>query len=126
MIKTYRILVSFGDGRPVHSTVDANHGYQVHDIALAAHPGARRIHVLGIESTREEAKSQLPPAPSPVIHPLFTDITVEQVNSYVAIDKRGKIAECLRLRNSGMTHQGIANVLNVGKTTVGSWIKQYG
>jgi hypothetical protein len=126
MIKTYRILVSFGDGRPVHSTIDAKHGHQAHDLAFAAHPGARRIHVLGVDSVREEAKPVLSSKPEPMIHPLFTDTTMEQVHYFVNAGKDDKIKECLKLRNSGMTHQGIANILNVGKTTVGDWIKRYG
>ena len=126
MIKTYRILVSFGDGRPVHSTVEAKHGHQAHDLAFAAHPGARRIDVVGIESVREEARPVLPPKLKPVIHPLFTDTTMDQVQHYVNTEKDDKVKECLRLRSSGMTHQGIANILNVGKTTVGDWIKRYG
>ena len=127
MIKTYKILVSFGDGRPKQSTIEAKSGQLAQDLAFSMHPGARSVSILGIESVREEPKPQLPaPKPEPVVHPLFTDVTVDQVESFINADKKQKIAECLKLRRQGKSHGSIAIILNVGKTTVGSWIKQYG
>jgi hypothetical protein len=128
MLKTYKIIVSFGDGCPVHSTVEAKNGPLAQDLALAAHPGARSIRIVGIESVREEPKVQLQvvSVPEEKPHPLFTDITSEQVSTYVDADKKQKVQECLKLRSQGKSYKDIANILNVGKTTVGSWVKQYG
>jgi len=52
--KTYKILVSFGDGKPVESTIEAQNGILAQDKALAAHPGARSIRVVGVVSQRVE------------------------------------------------------------------------
>jgi transposase len=37
-----------------------------------------------------------------------------------------KLRWCLELRTQGKTHLQIAQLLGIGKTTVGRWIKQYG
>jgi hypothetical protein len=128
MLKTYKIIVSFGDGRPVQSTVEAKNGQLAQDLAFAAHPGARSIRIVGIESVREEPKvrRQFVTAPEEKPHPLFTDLTIREVGNYIDADREQKVDECIRLRREGKSYKDIANILNVGKTTVGSWVKQYG
>jgi len=135
MIKTYKILVSYGDGKPVESTVEAQNGILAQDKALAANPGARSIRILGVISERAE-----PPKPRrqiPIlrpdlvvkqkedpIHPLFTDVTVSTVKKFEQKDKEQKMQECVRLYENGLSHKAIAQELGVGKTTVGTWLKQ--
>ena len=129
MLKTYKIVVSFGDGRPVQTTVEAKNGPLAQDLAYAKHPGARSILILGIESVREEPRPKVQlqrsiPEEEPP-HPLFTDTTVAEVNRFIDLNKQNKVKECLKLRRQGLSHKSIAEILGVGKTTVGSWLKQY-
>jgi hypothetical protein len=131
--KTYKILVSFGDGKPVESTIEAQNGILAQDKALAAHPGARSIRVVGVVSQRvEQPKVKIPilrpdlvvkPNADAAIHPLFTDVTVGAVKKFEIKDKEQKMKECLHLYNNGLSHKAIAKQLGVGKTTVGTWLK---
>jgi len=96
LLKTYNILVSFGDGKPVESTIEARDGILAQDLALAKFPGARSIRIQGVVSTRSIAPKTKPkkrwvarpePKPEPVItiedlvtdpdlkvaHPLFDE-----------------------------------------------------
>jgi len=132
VIKTYKILVSFGDGKPVESTIEAQNGILAQDKALAANPGARSIRILGVVSERvERPRVQIPslrpdlvvkPKEDPV-HPLFMDVTVSTVKKLEHQDREQKIKECRRLHQRGLSHKAIAAELGVGKTTVGSWLK---
>ena len=134
VIKTYKILISFGDGKPVESTVEATNGILAQDKALAAHPGARSIRILGVISQKVEKPAVKIPIQRPdlvvrrreenTIHPLFTDVTVAAVKRFEEKDKRQKMEECFNLYRAGLSHKVIAGQLGIGKTTVGSWIKQ--
>lgn len=137
MIKVYKVRISFGNGTPTESTVEAKNGQQAQDVALKQNPGARSVYVLGVDSVKEE-----PPPPIPVqrpdlvvkpkeeeVHPLFTDTTVGQVKRLLGqaeLHRHRQIEQMLKLRLQGMSHQKIARELGVGKTTVGTWLKQYG
>lgn len=137
MIKVYRVRISFGNGTPTESTVEARNGQQAQDVALKQNPGARSVYVLGIDSVKEE-----PPPPIPIqrpdliakqheekVHPFFTDTTIGQVKRMLAqseLHKHRQVEKALKLRLQGMTHQKIAKELGVGKTTIGTWLKQYG
>lgn len=132
VIKTYKILVSFGDGKPVESTIEAQNGILAQDKALAANPGARSIRILGVVSERvERPRVQIPSLrPDLVVkpkedsvHPLFTDVTVSTVKKLEHQDREQKIKECKRMHQRGLSHKAIASELGVGKTTVGSWLK---
>ena len=121
MLKTYKIIVSFGDGRPVQTTIEAKDGCLAQDLALANHPGARSIRIVGIESVREEPRpkvkpKRLVPKPEETPHPLFTDLSISEVNHFVEMNKQGKVKECLKLRRQGMSHKDIA--LKIGRAHV--------
>lgn len=134
VIKTYKILVSFGDGKPVESTVEATNGILAQDKALAANPGARSIRIVGVVSQRVEKPLFRIPIQRPdlvvkqreenIVHPLFTDVSVATVKRFEEKDRRQKMEECFNLYRSGLSHKAIAGQLGIGKTTVGSWIKQ--
>ena len=114
----YRVCVAFGDGKPLSTEISAKNGIEAIDKAKSLHPGARTVHVLGLSDN---------PA-SDVEHPLFDAPTPVPVGapesaSYV---KQRQIEICLKLRAEGKSHKAIAGLLGVGKTTVGSWLKQYG
>ena len=115
MRKTYRVRIAFGDGKPVEDVIIANTGLDASELAKVKHPGARIVHILGL------AENQLADA-----HPLFSTPSAA-VNVYQdEEDSERKLRWCLELRSQGNTHNQIAGILGVGKTTVGRWIKQYG
>lgn len=137
MIKIYKVRISFGNGAPVESTIEAKTGQQAQDLALRKNPGARSVYVLGVDSVKEE-----PPPPIPIQrpdlvvapaedkpHPLFTDTTTGQVKRLLKqaeLHKLRQVESVLTMRKQGLSYQKIARELGVGKTTVGTWLKQYG
>lgn len=135
VLKTYKILVSYGDGKPVESKVEATSGLKAQDLALAGHPGARSIRILGIESERiVKPKAKIPiQRPDLVvkekeedkIHPLFTDVSIATVKQFETRDRQQKINQCLELFYQGFSYKAIASQLGIGKTTVGKWINTY-
>lgn len=112
--KNYKVCIAFGDGQPITTVVAARSGVEAIDTAQALHPGARNVHVLGTTDT-----------PAPVLHPLWDEdpLPVEDPSVYV---KQRQIDLCIQMRKEGKTHRAIAGQLGVGKTTVSSWLKQYG
>jgi hypothetical protein len=136
VFKTYKILVSFGDGKPVESTIEARNGLLAQDVALAAHPGARVIRILGVVSERFEKPVVEIPIQRPdlvvqpveeeeeEIHPLFTDTPIYKVRRLEELHRQERMEECFKLYRSGLSHKAIAGQLGIGKTTVGSWIKE--
>jgi hypothetical protein len=99
--KNYRVCVSFGDGQPVTIEVTAKSGHEAISLAHSLHPGSRNVHLLGTTDVNEE------PAP------------IDDV-------KDRQISLCAQMRSEGKTHAEIAGFLDVGKTTVGRWLKRYG
>ena len=85
LLKTYQILVSFGDGKPVESTIEARDGILAQDLAFAKYPGARSIRILGVLSVRDlSPKRQFsfkprPPVVVPAEIPLSKLIIEEDV-----------------------------------------------
>jgi hypothetical protein len=66
-MKTYKAIVSFGDGKPFESAIEAKTGATAHDIGFSLHPGARSIQIVGVLKEEKLAARR-------VKHPLFTDI----------------------------------------------------
>ncbi len=134
IFKTYKIIISFGDGKPVESTIEARNGILAQDLALAAHPGARSIRVVGVVSERFEKpvvkiQPQRPnlivqPKEEEQLHPLFTDTSFCKVKRLEEDGRRQQMEECFNLHRSGLSHKTIAGQLGIGKTTVGRWIKE--
>jgi hypothetical protein len=112
--KNYRVCVSFGDGQPVTTEVTAKSGHEAISLAHSLHPGSRNVHLLGTTDVRVEQ-----------IHPLFVE-TVSEEPAPIDDVKDQQISLCVQMRSEGKTHAEIAGFLDVGKTTVGRWLKQYG
>ena len=49
-MKTYKAVVSFGDGKPVETTIEAKNGLEAQDAGFRAHPGARQVRIVGVIS----------------------------------------------------------------------------
>jgi hypothetical protein len=112
--KNYRVCVSFGDGQPVTIEVTAKSGHEAISLAHSLHPGSRNVHLLGTTDVRVEQ-----------IHPLFVE-TVNEESAPIDDVKDRQISLCAQMRSEGKTHAEIAGFLDVGKTTVGRWLKRYG
>lgn len=116
--RNYKVCVSFGDGKPVSTVVTARNGIEAIDKAKSLHPGSRNVHILGLSDEQQSAVS----------HPFFDAPPVyqEQKEDPASYIKERQVQICLKMRAEGKTHKAIAGYLGVGKTTVGSWLKQYG
>lgn len=129
MEKTYSILIQFGDGKPVASKIRARDGIDAQDKALRLNPGARSIRIVGVLEVHLPKFKPLPkPKPraavQPKEHPLFTDVDDSVIKTYVKNtppDVRLQI--CHQLRKEGLTYKAIARQLDMGETTVRTWIK---
>ena len=123
-MKTYKAIVSFGDGKPFESTIEAKTGATAHDMGFRLHPGARSIQIVGV------LKEELP-APRQLIHPLFSDPVMEPPRQllttrlFPAISdsvRDEKIAHAIKLRNRGLSYSRIAAEVDAGITTVRKWM----
>jgi DNA invertase Pin-like site-specific DNA recombinase len=125
MEKTYSILIQFGDGKPVASKIRAKDGVDAQDKALAAHPGARSIRITGVLEVHLPKMRPLPkPKPRAAVHQLFTDVDDSVVSSYIKESpQETKLQICHQLRKEGLTYKAIARQLDIGETTVRTWIK---
>lgn len=125
MEKTYSILIQFGDGKPVASKIRARDGIDAQDKALAANPGARSIRITGVLDIHPPRAPRVARIRSqPQEHPLFTDVDQAVVTSYVKDSPQEvKLQICHQLRKEGLTYKAIARQLDMGETTVRTWIK---
>jgi hypothetical protein len=119
-MNTYKTLVSFGDGRPFETTIEAKNGQEAYDAGFRAHPGARVIRILGVLSV------QLPPAPktapNPSIEKKSVTASCRRGGSCFPFAKKKVIEKAIELRKAGMSYLNISLELGVGKTTVRKWM----
>lgn len=119
-MNTYKAVVSFGDGRPFETTIEAKNGQEAHDAGFRVHPGARVIRILGVLS------EHLPPTPkiatNPIVEKKSVTASCRRGGSCFPFAKKKVIATAIDLRNSGMSYLKISLELGVGKTTVRKWM----
>ena len=120
-MKTFNAVISFGDGRPFETTIEAKNGQEAQDAGFRDHPGARIVRILSVLS------EQLPPPfPKPVPHPFFQEQAI--ITSKPKGDGRFTyardtvIAKAIKLRKGGMSYLKISAELGVSKTTVRKWM----
>lgn len=124
MEKTYSILIQFGNGTPVTSQIRARNGIDAQDKAMAVNPGARSIRITGVIEVHQPPPVKTVRRVSPPSHPLFTDVNTHQVNFYLRNStQEEKLELCHELRKEGLSYRAIAKQLNMGETTVRTWIK---
>ena len=124
MEKTYSILIQFGDGKPVASQIRARNGVDAQDKAMAINPGARSIRVTGVVEVHQPPPVKAVRKVPPPSHPLFTDVDTHQVNFYLRNStQKEKLQLCHELRKGGLSYRAIAKQLDMGETTVRTWIK---
>jgi hypothetical protein len=120
-MKTFNAVISFGDGRPFETTIEAKNGQEAQDVGFKSHPGARVVRIVNVLS------EQLPPPPpKPAPHQFFQEQAV--ITSKPRGDGRftyardAVIAKAIKLRKGGMSYLKIAAELDVSKTTVRKWM----
>lgn len=120
-MKTYKAVISFGDGRPFETTIEAKNGQAAQDAGFKAYPGARVVRISGILSERLPAN---PPKPTP--HVFFEEPTPVTTNSLkkssFLLSRDELVAEAIKLRKRGLSYLKISTELSVGKTTVRRWM----
>lgn len=121
MEKTYSILIQFGDGNPVASSIRAKDGCDAQDKALALHPGARSIRITGVLKEHPAPRKWIAPK-KPVVHPLFTDVSHKQVQQLVRSSKDQLLDQCQALSLQGLSYRAIAKQLNISQSTVQRWL----
>ena len=123
-MRTYKAIVSFGDGKPFESTIEAKTGATAHDMGFRLHPGARSIQIVGVLKEEIPVSHQLP-------HPLFSDPIVEAPRQILTTRwfptvedsvRDEKIAHAIKLRNKGLSYARIAAEVDAGITTVRKWM----
>jgi hypothetical protein len=122
-MKTYKAIVSFGDGKPFESAIEAKTGATAQDKGFILHPGARSIQIVGVLS---EDAPQVPLQQLMYSHPLFTDeesvLTRSRTNFRSHVYRDNLIEQAIKMRKGGMSYSKIATDLSVGKTTVRKWM----
>ena len=129
-MKTYNLVVSFGDGRPQKASVIAKNGLDAQDKGFKAFPGARGVSVVGsvdnlgnafpLTSIAAKTKEQ---------HSLETAFTINSLaRQKVCLpgstftNKNELLAQAIELRKHGLSYKKIALQLDVGTTTVRRWL----
>jgi hypothetical protein len=122
-MKTYKVIVSFGDGKPLETTIEAKNGLDAQDVGFRSHLGARQIRILGVIS---EDQPQVPVQELLYSHPLFGDPVPARPKSRTCFRSHAYrdnlVEEAIKLRNKGLSFTRIASQLEVGKTTVRKWM----
>lgn len=123
-MKTYKATVSFGDGKPVETTIKAKNGIEAQDVGFRSYPGARMIHITGVLSV------DIPQVPLQDLmdsHPLFGDpLPVVRKTTRTSFRthayKDNLIDKATQLRRDGISYARIAEQLGVGKSTIRGWL----
>lgn len=119
-MKTYKVVVAFGDGKPLETTITAKNCQDVQDVGFRSHPGARSIRLVSMLS------EELPPVKQKPPHVFFSEeavITSKPRGDARSTPARTAIVErAIKMRKGGMSYSKIADDLDVGKTTVRKWM----
>ena len=122
-MKTYKAIVSFGDGKPFESAIEAKTGPDAQDAGFRSYPGARQIRIIGVIS---EDEPQVPIHQLMYSHPLFGEPLPATTRSRTCFRSHAYrdnlVDEAIKLRNRGISYSKIASQLEVGKTTVRKWM----
>ena len=119
-MKTYKVVVAFGDGKPLETTITAKNCQDVQDVGFRSHPGARSIRLVSMLS------EELPPVQQRLPHPFFDDVAVitskPRGNARFTPGREATVEQAIKMRKGGMSYSKIATDLSVGKTTVRKWM----
>lgn len=129
-MKTYNIVVSFGDGRPKKTTIKAKNGLDAQDQGFKKYPGARSVSIVGSADKSSKVTvdqvQQMTAAP----HPLFgfsVGMSLETapkvcIPGGTFVNKNPLLQQAFELRQKGLSYKKIGLQLEVGATTVRRWL----
>ena len=116
-LKTYKAVVSFGDGKPKETFITAKNGAEAADLLLLSHPGARNVYLRGSAFTSVQSTK-------------VNDPVIKQNNgssltfnsTLRVISKKRLIKEVVDCRRNGVSYEEIAIKFKVNKGTARNWV----
>ena len=116
-LKTYKAVVSFGDGKPKETFITAKNGAEATDLLLLSHPGARNVYLQGsaFNSVQTTAVND-----SVITQNNRSSLTFNSTKR--VISKQRLIKEVVDCRRNGASYEEIAIKFKVNKGTARNWV----
>jgi hypothetical protein len=115
--KTYKAVVSFGDGKPKETFITAKNGAEAVDLLLFSHPGARNVYLHGSAFNSVQTTEV---NDSAVIQATVSSLTFNSTKR--VISKQRLIKEVVDCRHNGASYEEIAIKFKVNKGTARNWV----
>jgi hypothetical protein len=116
-LKTYKAVVSFGDGKPKETFITAKNGAEAADLLLLSHPGARNVYLHGSVFNFAQTTT----ADDPVItQNNGSSLTFNSTKR--VISRQRLIKEVVDCRHNGASYEEIAIKFKVNKGTARNWV----
>ena len=116
-LKTYKAVVSFGDGKPKETFITAKNGAEATDLLLLSHPGARNVYLYGSAFTSVQTTAVNDPVITQNNGSSLTFNSTKRV-----ISKQRLIKEVVDCRRNGASYEEIAIKFKVNKGTARNWV----
>ena len=116
-LKTYKAVVSFGDGKPKETFITAKQGAEASDLLLLTHPGARIVYVLGSAFNSVQSPETVKPV---VIQRNNSSLTFNSTKRVVS--RQRLIKEVIECKRNGASYEEISRKFNVNKGTARNWV----
>ena len=116
-LKTYKAVVSFGDGKPKETFITAKNGAEATDLLLLSHPGARNVYLQGSAFNSVQTTAVHDPVITQDHESLLTRNSTLRV-----ISKKRLIKEVVDCRRNGVSYEEIAIKFKVNKGTARNWV----
>ena len=116
-LKTYKAVVSFGDGKPKETFIMAKNGAEATDLLLLSHPGARQVYLHGSAFNAVQSAK--------IDDPVITQnngSSLTRNNTLRVISKKRLIKEVVDCRRNGVSYEEIAIKFKVNKGTARQWV----
>jgi hypothetical protein len=118
-LKTYKAVVSFGDGKPKETFITAKNGAEAADLLFLSHPGARNVYLHG--SAFNSVQTTTTTIDDPVIKQNNgSSLTFNSTKR--VISKQRLIKEVVDCRRNGASYEEIAIKFKVNKGTARNWV----
>jgi hypothetical protein len=116
-LKTYKAVVSFGDGKPKETFITAKNGAEAADLLLLSHPGARNVYLHGSAFNSVQTTTVGDPVITQNNGSSLTFNSTKRV-----ISKQRLIKEVVDCRRNGASYEEIAIKFKVNKGTARNWV----
>jgi hypothetical protein len=116
-LKTYKAVVSFGDGKPKETLVTAKNGAEASDLLLFTNPGARNVYILGAAFNSTQPTKVVECSVKRPTSSLSTFKTLKN-----SLNKQRLIKEVIECKRNGASYAEIAVKFNVNQGTARNWV----